>query len=409
MMWHTPLAKAIPHRLTHSDQTAYSWRMRHTLFVTLSIFLIPLGGCEVTSDGDLAVTWRFNGHADENGDDPCGALGAHRIVIELDGPESVSDVVACDGLSSEYPLGYLRTGTTTWAFGHVTKDLQHGSYDVRVFFIDQDGQALALPEPWLGAVKITRDGVARVDLDFAVTTGRLRASWEIAGGAATCAQVDASSIALVVSESGGAQVDSVILDCDGDAYSLLDLAPGDYEVTGLLLDSSDAPLTQELVRSNLSVAMADVRSTVLDFAWSDFTVPIVGNVRFDLWVTNAITQCSDVADLAQPPLATRMLLTDDQGAPVPAATALPNPDEQLDCAGLTGGITLDGTTLGACHDVEQIICGLQVGDYTLSVQAHDASDLLCYSTDLALVVGLEVGDVASLVLGATTDATDCWL
>lgn len=384
--------------------------MRHTLIVTLGILLLPMGACETSTDGDLAVTWRFNGHADENGNDPCGAVDAHRLVIELDGPESVSDVVACDAMSSDYPLGYLMVGSSTWAFGHVTKDLRHGSYDVRVFFIDRDGQALASPAAWQGAAEIKRDKVTRLDLDFAVTTGRLSATWEISGGAASCAQVDASSIALTVRESGGAEVDAVVLDCDdGAGYSLADLPPGDYEVTGQLLDSGGTPITLELLRSNLTVAVADVRSTTLDFAWSDFTVPIVGNARFELLVANTITQCSEVTNLAHGPLATRMLLTDDLGAPVPTATALPNPDSQLDCAGLSGGATLDGTTLGTCHDVEQIICGLQVGDYTLSVQAHDASDLLCYSADLALTVGLEVGDPASLVLRASTDATDCWL
>ena len=383
--------------------------MRHTLIVTLGIFLLPLGACEVSTDGDLAVTWQFNGHADENGNDPCGAVNAHRMVIELDGPESVSDVVACDALSSDYPLGYLMVGSNTWAYGHVTKDLRHGSYDVRVFFIDREGQELMSPSAWQGAAEIKRDKTTRLDLDFAVTTGRLSATWEISGGAASCAQVDASSIALTVSEVGGAEVDAVVMDCDSAGYSLVDLAPGNYDVTGQLLDSGGTPLTREILRSNLAVAVADVRSTTLNFAWSDFTVPILGNARFELQVANAITQCSEVTDLAHGPLATRMLLTDDQDTPVPGATALPNPDGQLDCAGLTGPITLDGTTLGACHDVEQIICGLQVGDYTLSVQAHDASDLLCYSADLALTVGFEVGDVQTLRLLATTDATDCWL
>jgi hypothetical protein len=387
MMWHTAHRKAIPQRPAPPG----GHRLLHT-------------------DGDLAVTWRFNGHADEEGNDPCGAVNAHCIVIELDGPESVSDVVACDTFSSEYPLGYLSAGSTTWAFGHVTKDLRHGSYDVRVFFIDRDGQELAAPEPWQGAVEIERDRVTRVDLDFAVTTCGLRASWEIAGDTASCSQVDASFIALTVSEAGGAELDAVQLDCDdGYGYSLTGLDPGDFDVTGQLLDSDGAPITYEVTYSNLSVSTADSTDITLDFTWSDFIVPILGNARFELRVDNAITHCSDVPDLAQGPLATRMVLTDDQGATVPTATAFANPDAQLDCDGLTGGTTLDGTTLGACHDVEQIICGLQVGDYTLSVQAHDASDLLCYSADLALTVGLEVGDPERLVLGATLDATDCWL
>jgi hypothetical protein len=383
--------------------------MRTGIIVTLGFLLFPLGGCEVTTDGDLAVTWRFNGHADEEGNDACRALSAHRIVIELDGPESVSDVVACNAFSSEYPLGFLKPGSTTWAFGHLTKDLRHGGYDVRVFFIDRDGQELTDPAPWQGTVEIARGRVTRVDLDFAVTTGRLAVGWEIASNSAACAQVDASHIALTVTEAGGAPVDTAQLPCDGEDYSLAGLAPGDYRVAGQLLDSGGAALTNEVQSSVLTVPVADVRSATLNFAWSDFTVPITGNARFELLVVNAITQCSEVADLAHGPLATRMLLTDDQGTPVPGAEAFPNPDAQEDCTGLTSPITLDGTTLGACHDVEQIICGLQVGDYALAVAAHDASDLLCYSADLALTVGLEVGAPESLVLRASTDATDCWL
>lgn len=387
--------------------------MRYRLITITSItlaFCLPLaGGCEVTTDGDLAVTWRFNGHANELDNDPCEALGAHRIVIELDGPETVADVVACDALSSEYPLSYLQPGSTTWAYGHLSKDLRHGSYDVRVFFIDRDGVELPAPEPWLGSVTIKRDKVTRVDLDFAVTTGRLNASWEIAGGAATCAQVDASTIALTVHEAGGAEVDNLELPCDDDDVALLGLDPGDYTVTGQLLDTGGAPLTVAVTSGSVTLPVADVRSTSLDFHWSDFTVPITGNARFELKVTTDATECSEVADLANGPLSTRMLLTDDQGLPVPAAQAFANPDAQVDCAGLTGGITLDGTTLGPCHDVEQIICGLQVGVYTLSVAAHDASDLECYSADLPLTVELDVGDPQQLVLEATTDATDCWL
>ncbi len=412
MVWHTAQRKAIP-RLTRGDHAAYSWPMRYrtiaTLGVTLGFFLLPLSGCEVSTDGDLAVTWQFNGHAAENGNDPCGALGAHRIVIELQGAESVSDVVACDSLSSEFPLGYLQPGSTTWAFGHVTKDLAHGSYDVRVFFIDREGNELTAPDTWQGKVTIDRNKTTRVDLDFDVTTGRLSVDWEIDGGSATCAQVDASTIALTVFDSGNTELDSVLLPCDGADYALVGLAPGDYSVRGELLNAGGTAITNQLLSSNLTVDIADVRSTTLNFGWSDFTVPIVGNTRFELLVANSITQCSEVDTLAHGPLATRMMLTDDQGTPVVGATAYANPDAQMDCAGLSGDITLDGTTLGACHDVEQIICGLQVGDYTLSVQAHDASDLLCYSADLPLTVGLEVGEPESLTLRASTDATDCWL
>lgn len=376
--------------------------------LTLGIFLLPQTGCEVSTDGDLAVTWRFNGHANEEGTNPCGALDALRIVIELDGPETAADVVSCDALSSEYPLGYLMPGSTTWAYGHLSKDLQHGSYDVRVFFIDADGQELAVPEPWLGSVTIERDKVTRVDLDFTVTTGRLNASWEIAGGDVTCAQVNAATIALTVHESGGAEVDGVELPCDGDDYALVGLDPGDYTVTGQLLDAGGAPLTVVLNSGTITVPVADVSAATFNFDWSDFTVPILGNARFELRMANTVTDCSEVDNLANGPLSTRMLLTDEQSNPVPGAQAFANPAAQLDCDGLTGGITLDGTTLGACHDVEQIICGLQVGDYTLSVAAHDASDLECYSADLALTVALDVGDAQQLVL-ATTDATDCWL
>ncbi len=377
--------------------------------VMLGIVLLLAGGCEVTTDGDLAITWRFNGHADELGNDPCGALGAHRLVVELKGPEAVSDVVACDAFSSSFPLGYLQPGSTTWAFGHVTKDLARGSYDVRVFFIDRHGNELSYPEPWQGSARVSRNRTTRLDLDFAVDTGALEVGWALAGGDAACEQVDASYVALSVSTAEGAEVESVQLDCGAPDHVLLGLTPGDYSVTGQLLDDAGSPITTEVQSGAIAVAAADMSSTRLDFAWSSFTVPILGNARFELVVGNVITQCSEVDDLANGPLSTRMLLADDQGTPVAGAQAYPNPDSQLDCTDLTGGVSLDGTTLGPCQDVEQIICGLQVGSYTLSVQALDASDLLCYSADLALTVNLDVGDPSRLTLQAVADATDCWL
>jgi hypothetical protein len=174
------------------------------------------------------------------------------------------------------------------------------------------------------------------------------------------------------------------------------------------LDAQSTPITNPVTRSNRAVAVADVTNATIAFDWAEFLVPITGNARFELRVANSITTCSAVENLANGPLAARMLLTDAEGTPVPGAEALPNPDAQTDCTGLSGGMTLDGTTVSTCPDVEQIICGLQVGDYTLSVEALDASDLVCYGADLALSVGLETGEPERLTLQATADATACW-
>ncbi|MFH2007181.1 MAG: hypothetical protein ABI333_11390 [bacterium] len=378
------------------------------LGILLGVLLILAAGCEVSQDGDLAVTWRFNGHAEEQGNDPCAAIDADRIVIELAGPEQVADVVACDSFDPKYPLSFLAAGTTTWAFSRLTKDLDVGTYQLRVFFLDPDDRELDDPPAHVGTVKIESAKTTRLDLDFPVSTGRIRASWQIAGGTGACTEIGAATIALTLAEVGGAAVDDVELPCDGDNYSMPGLTPGSYEITGQLQDVQGTPITNVLTRTDLTVETADLTTTSLNFAWSDFTIPIEGNARFELLVANTITSCSEVPDLANGPLFTRMLLTAAGGTPIPTAEAQPNPDGQTDCTGLAAGQTLDGTTVAGCQDVEQIICGLQVGDYTLSVEALDASDLVCYGADLELHVGLTVGDPERLVLRATQDATACW-
>jgi hypothetical protein len=277
-----------------------------------------------------------------------------------------------------------------------------------VFFLGSDDQALTDPPPYEGSVKIENAKITRLDLDFPVSTGRIRASWQIAGGTTDCTEIGADAIALTLAEVGGSPMDDVVLPCDGDDYSMLGLTAGSYEITGQLLDDQGTPITRVLTRTDIAVETADLTATSLNFAWSDFTIPIVGNARFELLVANTITSCSEVPDLANGPLFTRMLLTSSGGDPVPTAEAQPNPDGQTDCAGLAAGQTLDGTTVAGCLDVEQIICGLQVGSYTLSVEALDASDWVCYGADLALDVGLTVGDPESLVIRATQDATACW-
>lgn len=371
-------------------------------------------GCERVDEGQLVVTWRFNGHAKELGNSPCRGVGADRIVIQLDGPEQASDVVACDNVDPSYPLLWLSyvADLPVQAYGRRLRDVPSGRYDVRVFFIDAEGAELAEPPAATTSITVERAHTARIDLDFPVTTGSVGVRWRIGGDLPAeelCASVDASDVHVSVEPGGGgATVAEATVPCaQRDGVLLPGLAPGDYEVTGQLLDASGAPVTGVIRETGVSVAQADTDSATLHFAWEDFTNDLRGSLRLSLLVDGG--SCSDaVAALAHPPLAVRLGLLDAGSQPVVGAVAFANPAGQLDCAGLTPALTADGTSLGACPDAELILCELPAGDYTVSVGALDASDLVCYSAEEALTVAPGSAEAPVDLDLATTDATACW-
>jgi hypothetical protein len=387
-------------------------RGRSRGFLALVLLGLALGaGCEWSDVGDLALTWRFNGHAEETGNQPCEALGADRIVFELTGPTTVNEVVACSATNGEYPLGFLSSVVTlpTNVFARLALDVPTGDYDVRVFFIDAAGAPLADPPAQTTQITIERAEVARIDLDFAVTVGRIQARWRLDGSPVPCAALGAATIHLAVHEAGGTLVTESVLPCgQNTGASFPGLPEGTYELRGQLLDAEATPVTTEAVRSGVSVQVARSTAVNLELAWSDVTVPLAGTLRFALSFGADGVACSAVPGLANGPLDDLTLgLTDAEGQPV-AATAFANPAGQADCAGLTGGRPLDGTTPGACLDDAQIVCGLQVGDYVLAVSAADASDLVCFSSDLPLTVGLAPDEAEPLTVLPPADATACF-
>jgi hypothetical protein len=373
-----------------------------------------LTACEVADVGQLAVTWRFNGHADEQGNQPCAALGADRVVIELDGPQRAAEVVACDNVDPDYPLLWLGFvgDLPVNAYGRLLRGVPPGRYEVRVLFIDEAGQELPAPAPWTGRVRVERDEVSRIDVDFAVTTGSLKARWRIGGeapAAEICDAADASQIHLAVTPSGGgAPVAEATVGCASLSGALLiGLDPGDYDLSGQLLDAEGSPLTQEVASAGHTVAEADSTSVTLEFPWEGFLSPPPGNLRFQVTYDDADTVCSAVPALAQGPLRTRMGLARG-GQPVAGVVAYANPAGQPDCAGLGAAQSLDGTTLAPCADDELIACDLPAGRYALSVSALDASDLVCYGATVDLEVTPLLPEAPAAVVLSSGDATACW-
>jgi len=373
-----------------------------------------LTACEVADVGQLAVTWQFNGHADEQGNQPCAALGADRVVIELDGPQRAAEVVACDNVDPDYPLLWLGFvgDLPVEAYGRLLRDVPPGRYDVRILFIDKAGQELLAPEPWTGQVRVQREEVSRIDVDFAVTTGSLKARWRIGGEApatAICDAADASQIHLAVTESGGGDpvVESTVGCASTSGALLIGLAPGDYDLSGQLLDAEGGPLTEEVVSAGHTVVEADSASVTLDFPWERFLSPPPGNLRFQVTYDDPDTVCSEVPALAQGPLRTRMGLARG-GQPVAGVVAYANPAGQPGCAGLSAAQSLDGTTLAPCADDELIACDLPAGSYALSVSALDASDLVCYGATVDLEVTPLAPEEPEAVVLPSSDATACW-
>lgn len=257
-------------------------RTTRNLLPFLVVLLPALPACEFADVGTVAVTWRFNGHAAEQGNSPCASIGADRIVVELDGPDQFAEVVACDNDDPSYPLLWLgfAADLPIDAFGRQMRDVPPGRYDVRVFFIDEAGAELAAPDPWTGAITVKRDEVSRLDLDFDVTTGSISARWRVGGRTPTvdaCTGADASQIHLVVSEPGGAMVTEATVACARTSgFILPGLTPGSYDLSGQLLDAGGSPITDMVRNADHAVDVADTTGVVLDFPWSSFTSPPPG-------------------------------------------------------------------------------------------------------------------------------------
>ncbi len=372
-----------------------------------------LAACEVADVGYVVVTWRFNGHAMEGDNNPCAAIGADRIVIRLDGPGTWNEVVACDNDDPNYPLLWLgfAADLPVDAYGRLLRDVKKGHYDVRVFFIDAEGQELDEPTPWTGSLTVDRDETTRVDLDFDVESGSITARWRVGGAIPNqdgCDAADASSIHLVVSEPGGTTVTEATVGCaNTSGWILAGLDPGDYDLSGQLLDAQGSPITEMVSSTGNTVVVADTTSVVLEFPWDLFFDPPQGNLRFQVTYDDEDTVCSEVTGLAQGPLRTRMQLAAG-GTPVTGAVAYPNPDGQTDCAGLTGALTLDGAQLSPCADDALIVCDLPAGTYQLSVSALDASDLICYAATVDLDVDPAPPEEPQPAVVASSDATQCW-
>ena len=383
--------------------------------ILVLLVLLSLAACEVSDSGQLAVTWRLNGHAAEAGANPCGAIGASRIVIELDGPEQFYEVVACDNVDPGYPLLWLNFAADlpTSAYGRLLRSVPKGSYDVRVFFIDAAGNQTVDPPELEDRVTVEREEISRVDFNFTVTTGAINTRWRMSGrspSAAVCEAVDASSILLQAHVAGGgALAGETLSPCAVTVGAgIAGLEPGDYDLSGQLLDANGDPITEVMTHSGLTVDVLGVAAASLDFPWGSFTPPLSGNLGFFVAYDEETALCSDVTGLAHAPLGTRIGLTDDQGQPVTGLAAFANPDNATSCAGLTAAQAIDGLMLAPCRDEALLVCDLEAGDYLLTVAAADASDMVCFDATVEVeVTPLPLEEPIAVVL-TSLDASACW-
>lgn len=385
------------------------------LLALLVVQAPALISCEVSDSGQLAVTWRFNGHAGETGANPCAGIGANRIVIELDGPTQFSEVVSCNNVDPDYPLLWLGFAASlpVNAYGRLMRSVPRGSYTVRVFFIDDLGNQTADPLPLVEKVRVRREKIVRIDLDFQVITGSIAARWRIGGAAPSqelCEAVGATSVLLQAQREGEVSPASeVVAPCPVVAgVGLVGLEPGEYSLSGQLLDAQGGPITGMVTQTNRSVTAADTVGGLVNFPWEVFSPPVSGNLRVELAYGDAGTMCSEVEGLAAGPLFARFGMTDSQGAPVTGVVAYANPTGQTDCDGLTVAQQVDGVSLEPCTDDELILCDLLAGGYQVTLAALDASDLVCYGATVDVEVTPLAPQEPSLVVLATSDASACW-
>ncbi|MDY0004013.1 MAG: hypothetical protein RBU30_22130 [Polyangia bacterium] len=379
------------------------------------LVLVSLSACEVSDSGFLAVTWRFNGHAAEGGANPCGAVGANRVVIELDGPEQFSDVVSCDNVDPDYPLLWLGfvADLPVKAYGRLLRSVPAGKYDVRIFFIDAAGNRTLDPPELARRVTIEREEISRIDLDFSVTTGAINTRWRIAGrspSASVCETIGASHILLQAHEAGGgALAGETLSPCAVTAGAgIAGLEPGTYDISGQLLDSGGDPITEIQEISGLTVDVLGVTAASLGFPWASFDPPLYGNLGFFLAYDEEDTLCSEVTGLAHAPIRTRMGLADSLGQAVTGLVAYSNPGGELACAGLTAAQAVDGVTLAPCLDDALLLCDLEAGDYELTVEAADASDMVCFGAAVEVEVTPLPPEEPFAVVLTSYDASACW-
>lgn len=389
--------------------------MRTSRGILPLLVLFTLAACEVSDSGQLAVTWRLNGHAAETGANPCGAIGADRVVIELDGPVQFFEVVACDNVDPGYPLLWLNFAADlpVEAYGRLLRSVPKGRYDVRVFFIDAAGNPTADPPALEDTVTIRREEISRLDFDFAVTTGAIGTRWRVAGrspSAEVCETVGASSIRLQAhAAGGGALAGETLSPCAvPTGAGIAGLEPGDYDLSGQLLDAEGGPITEVVTESGLAVDALGVTAASLDFPWAGFTPPLSGSLGFVVAYDEEDLLCSEVTGLAHGPLRTRLGLVDAEGQAVTGAVAYLNPDSATTCAGLTAAQAVDGVAFAPCSDEALLVCDLQAGDYLLSVAAEDASDLVCFDATVEVeVTPLPLEEPIAVVL-TSYDASACW-
>lgn len=149
---------------------------------------------------------------------------------------------------------------------------------------------------------------------------------EAPGFSETCGGVGASKIHLVI--AGPMPFDQTV-DCSSSQYIFKALTPGDYTVTGTLLDIMDMPVTKGMSTTGFTISGADVNVT-LNFGFDDFVSSYFGNYFYRIKWGGAVT-CAD----GVPPVVMTKFRLERGGQPI---------------KNMDGTITVDGVTPTPCHD-----------------------------------------------------------
>ncbi len=223
------------------------------VLVGLASFFAVWSGCEVVDAGDLVVTWRFNGRALSESDNPCDVFNAARrpkpsglARIDVTGPDSFSDFVVCDNRETVYPLTFYQdlADRPPMVYARWLKDVAPGKYHVVLSFIDHKGDEVAAIDPVERDVTIERGDRKRIDLDVSLPFGRADVRWSISGGDCGGLNAVSTQVRLVPSASGDGIERSFSCDAGtSNATPFTPVTPGDYEVSARLLDGSDQALT----------------------------------------------------------------------------------------------------------------------------------------------------------------------
>jgi hypothetical protein len=184
-------------------------------------------------------------------------------------------------------------------------------------------------------------------------------------------------------------------DCGEGQYLLRALTPGDYSVTGTILDASGNPLTNGMTKVDFAIPASAGTPTqvVIDFPFKDFVKDYTGNFYYLFrWGDDPGSNSSDpppaaTCAAALPPVVTRSVRLERGGHPLTDST----------------GLVIDGVTPGPCVDpsIPPQFPGLKWGPADLIIVGFDAASTPRFQETFHTFVG---AGIATQVLTYDVDS-----